>query len=147
CVAAHLHHQGQLPLGRLLRLGTDAGVRPATVLSSTPDTDTVTVEVDMGPVGVAAVPLTVNKQVTAIAVDVGNPHAVIFDPVPIEHRMEVVHAIEARTDVFPRGVNVEFVTVPSQDSLPLRVNVHERGVGWTRACGTGACAVAAAAVE
>jgi diaminopimelate epimerase len=38
---------------------------------------------------------------------------------------------------------VELVTTTAEG---FRVRVHERGVGWTQACGTGACAVVAAAV-
>ena len=41
------------------------------------------------------------------------------------------------------GVNVEFLTVESEDHLSIKV--IERGVGWTRACGTGTCAVVAVA--
>jgi diaminopimelate epimerase len=40
-------------------------------------------------------------------------------------------------------VNVEFARRAADDT-GARVRVHERGVGWTEACGTGACAVAAA---
>ena len=44
--------------------------------------------------------------------------------------------------VFPDGVNVEFVRrIGSIDSRHLLMRVHERGVGETLACGTGACAV------
>lgn len=41
---------------------------------------------------------------------------------------------------FPKGVNVEFVVVETLDRLRMRV--HERGVGETRSCGTGAVAAA-----
>ena len=41
------------------------------------------------------------------------------------------------------GANVEFVTVLGEEHLSIRV--IERGVGWTLACGTGSCAVAALA--
>ena len=44
---------------------------------------------------------------------------------------------------FPGGVNVEFVQVLSEKELRMRV--WERGSGVTMACGTGACASAAAA--
>jgi len=46
--------------------------------------------------------------------------------------------------LFPRKVNVEFVTVNSETDLTMRV--WERGSGETMACGTGACAVLVAAV-
>jgi diaminopimelate epimerase len=47
------------------------------------------------------------------------------------------------TDVFPDGVNVEFVVPRGPQHVAMRV--HERGVGETLSCGTGACAVAWAA--
>ena len=77
-------------------------------------------------------------------VSVGNPHAVTFvddvDSVPLTTLGPAVEHHEA----FPGGVNAEFVqkTGPQQ----LRMRVWERGSGVTMACGTGACASAAAAV-
>jgi diaminopimelate epimerase len=46
---------------------------------------------------------------------------------------------------FPDGVNVEFVVRQGDRRLAMRV--HERGVGETRSCGTGACAVMVAAAR
>jgi len=46
---------------------------------------------------------------------------------------------------FPRRVNTEFVRVTARDRLLMRV--WERGAGETLACGTGACAAAAAAAR
>jgi diaminopimelate epimerase len=46
--------------------------------------------------------------------------------------------------VHPGGVNVEFISLgPGADAITLRV--WERGVGETRACGTGSAAAAVAA--
>jgi diaminopimelate epimerase len=48
--------------------------------------------------------------------------------------------------MFPDGVNVEFVVrVGDTTDRHLRMRVHERGVGETLSCGTGAVAVAWAA--
>ncbi|MFE2186979.1 hypothetical protein [Streptomyces sp. NPDC059455] len=44
---------------------------------------------------------------------------------------------------YPHGATVDFVATRGPHHLQLRV--HERGVGETRACGTGACAAVAAA--
>ena len=44
---------------------------------------------------------------------------------------------------FPDGVNVEFAQVLTPERIRMRV--WERGSGITLACGTGACATAAAA--
>ena len=78
-------------------------------------------------------------------VGMGNPHAVLFadDPnlVPLP---KIGPAIE-RHRAFPDGINVEFAGHEADGSF--RVRVWERGSGETLACGTGACAVAAAALS
>lgn len=76
----------------------------------------------------------------ATGVLVPNPHAVAFvddlaDPGDLREAPTVVPA-----DVFPDGVNVEFVVQLGPTHVAMRV--HERGVGETLSCGTGACAVA-----
>ena len=75
-------------------------------------------------------------------VDMGNPHVVLFGrPVEDEALRRVGPRLEGSV---PGGANVEFVWPgPAPGQLTLRV--WERGVGETLACGTGACAVAAAA--
>ena len=79
-------------------------------------------------------------------VDVGNPHAVIRSPWPLElvPLHEVGPMIEEHR-LFPRKANVEFVKVVGEHEA--RVRVWERGVGETRACGTGATATAVALVR
>ena len=84
-------------------------------------------------------------KVVCTPVSVGNPHAVIFvgdiDEAPLTELGPVIE----KNAAFPGGVNVEFVQVlPDQT---LRMRVWERGSGVTMACGTGACASAAAAVK
>jgi diaminopimelate epimerase len=78
------------------------------------------------------------------AVSMGNPHCVIFvddaDAFPVH---EIGPLIENHS-LFPRRVNVEFVSVRGKDHLYQRT--WERGAGETLACGTGACAVMVAAV-
>ncbi|GAB4294999.1 MAG: diaminopimelate epimerase [Myxococcota bacterium] len=81
----------------------------------------------------------------ATPVSMGNPHAVIFT--------EQASASIARGDgpkieknpLFPEGANIEFVKY--RDERSAEVYVWERGAGITLACGTGACAVAAAGVK
>lgn len=75
-------------------------------------------------------------------VSMGNPHFVI--PVPSVETAPVTTqgpAIETHPD-FPSRVNVEFVQILSRTRVLQRT--WERGSGETRACGSGACAVAAA---
>ncbi len=79
------------------------------------------------------------------AVNVGNPHIVFFvtdlDAVPIDALgPEIEH-----DPLFPHRVNVNVAQVTGPSALRLRV--WERGAGLTRACGTGACATAVAAIR
>ena len=77
-------------------------------------------------------------------VSVGNPHAVIFvDDIETAPLTTLGPKLEHH-EAFPGGVNVEFVQKTGKNGLRMRV--WERGSGVTRACGTGACASAAAAV-
>jgi diaminopimelate epimerase len=72
---------------------------------------------------------------------VGNPHAAVLDN---EGWSDVAREeLAAKLAAQLGGANVEFVTVLGPDHLSIRV--VERGVGWTLACGTGSCAVAALA--
>ena len=75
-------------------------------------------------------------------VDMGNPHLVLLGPDPSAVAVgELGPQLQA---IHPGGINVEFVALgPGADQLTMRV--WERGVGETLACGTGACAAAAAA--
>lgn len=86
------------------------------------------------------------RSFTFTFVDVGNPHAVIQSPWPLElvPLHEVGPVIEEHR-YFPGKANVEFVKVIGEHEA--RVRVWERGVGETRACGTGATATAVALVR
>ncbi len=78
-------------------------------------------------------------------VSMGNPHVVMFvDDVNRIQLDSVGPAIE-HDPLFPQRVNVSFAQVTSRNIIKMRV--WERGIGETAACGTGACAVAVAAVE
>jgi diaminopimelate epimerase len=80
-----------------------------------------------------------------VAVNVGNPHIVFFvpdlDAVPLERLGPQIE----RDPLFPDRINVNVAEVTGPSSL--RVRVWERGAGLTRACGTGACATAVAAIR
>ena len=76
-------------------------------------------------------------------VSMGNPHCVIFTN-PDELDLEKIGPAFENNPIFPQRVNTEFVSVIRKNELKMRV--WERGSGETWACGTGACAVAVAAV-
>ena len=80
-----------------------------------------------------------------VAVNVGNPHVIFFvpdcDAVPLDRLgPEIEH-----DPLFPQRINVNVASVVDRHTLRLRV--WERGAGLTRACGTGACATAIAAMR
>ena len=105
---------------------TRAGVK---VLEVEPADGQVTVDM-----GVAEVGGTVDVDgVPAQFVSMGNPHAVL--PVPSVDALGVL-------DPDRKDLNVEYVEDRSATHIAMRV--HERGVGETRSCGTGACAAVVA---
>lgn len=79
------------------------------------------------------------------AVNVGNPHVVFFVPDCDAVELERLGPLIEHDPLFPARVNVNVATVESGEHIRLRV--WERGVGETRACGTGACATAIAAMR
>lgn len=91
-------------------------------------------------------PLSTSVGTCAITgVSMGNPHGVIF--------MDTLEGLDI-TDIGPElenhkmwhdRANIEFATVI--DPHTIRMRVWERGSGETQACGTGACAVAVAAIR
>jgi diaminopimelate epimerase len=107
------------------------------------------VTVDMGPYGrpdLGDVRVRVGaREWRALAVAMPNPHAVAFVEA-LDHAGDLVRMPEVTpSTAYPDGVNVEFVVDRGPRHVAMRV--HERGVGETRSCGTGACAVAVAAAR
>ncbi len=77
-------------------------------------------------------------------VSMGNPHIVTFVDDISKVPLDTIGTKFEHHPAFPGGVNTEFVQVLSDSCVRMRV--WERGSGITMACGTGACATAAAAV-
>jgi carbamoyl-phosphate synthase large subunit len=117
------------------------------------------VRVDMGPaffrpeeipvdlVGDSIIGRSVNvegQRYEITCVNMGNPHAVIFHD-DIDHfDLPVVGPMMECAKIFPKRVNFEVAQIVARNNIRMRV--WERGSGETMACGTGACAVAVAAV-
>lgn len=78
------------------------------------------------------------------AVSMGNPHAVVFVEETDCLELEKIGPLFEHYSGFPDRINTEFVKV--LDDRTVQMRVWERGSGETLACGTGACAVAVAAV-
>lgn len=83
------------------------------------------------------------RRITCLSM--GNPHVVQFVPDVAQTPLATVGPAIEHDPLFPQRVNVSYATVISRNILKVRV--WERGIGETMACGTGACAVAVAAVE
>ena len=83
--------------------------------------------------------------VEAVLVSVGNPHCVVFgEPVTEERCRELGPPLE-RHAAFPERTNVQLCEV--LDRARVRVEIWERGAGYTLASGTSASAVAAACMR
>lgn len=78
------------------------------------------------------------------AVNLGNPHLVVFIPHLQDIPLEVLGPLLENHSAFPQRTNVEFVEVAADH---LKVRVWERGTGITPACGSGACAAATVALR
>ena len=90
-------------------------------------------------------PVEIGRGSRITCVNVGNPHAVAFVEDVDTLDVAAEGAALEHAPIFPERVNAEFVRV--LDETTLRMRVWERGNGETWACGTGACAAVAAAVE
>lgn len=80
-----------------------------------------------------------------MAVNVGNPHVIFFVEDTAATPLETFGPMIEHDAIFPERVNVNVASLAGPSHLRLRV--WERGAGLTRACGTGACATAVAAMR
>ena len=149
CVAAWLHRAGALPLGDTVRLESPSGPVTVRLLGANE------VTVDMGepifepariPFAAEQVadryPVELGADTMEIgAVSMGNPHAVVSVNDLADPAWERLGPLLSGHERFAQGANAGFVRQLDRGQLQLRV--HERGAGWTLACGTGACAAMA----
>jgi diaminopimelate epimerase len=83
------------------------------------------------------------KEFTFCAATIGNPHCVILrDAVSRDEAMRYGPLIETDSR-FPNRTNVQFMTVP--DRKNIRIEIWERGAGYTLASGSSGSAAAAVA--
>lgn len=138
-------------IGRDVIVETKAGLLDARLFEggATVDMGTPRFDWDAIPLAYAmdtlAMPVSWEDLPAPAAVNVGNPHVIFFvenlDAVDIERLGPLIE-----TDpLFPARVNVNFAQLLAPDHI--RLIVWERGAGLTRACGTGACATAIAAIQ
>lgn len=149
CVAAWLHRAGALAVGDSLLIESPSG--PVTVrLVTTHDVTVAMGEPDFEP---PRIPLTVERKAEFYrltvaertleigAVSMGNPHAVMLVNDHADPALQTLGPALSAHPSFVQGANAGFVQWLGRGHLQLRV--HERGAGWTLACGTGACAAMA----
>ncbi|WP_114241902.1 diaminopimelate epimerase [Dyella sp. C9] len=149
CVAAWLHRAGELAIDETVRLESPSG--PVAVRLLGPNE--VTVDMGVPVFAPAQVPLRADREAARYAVELddeiveigavsmGNPHAVVVVDDLQAPALERLGPALTGHPRFPEGANTGFVQVVNRQQLRLRV--HERGSGWTLACGTGACAAMA----
>ena len=92
----------------------------------------------------ASLPVAWEELENPFAINVGNPHVVFFVPDVDALELDRLGPQIEHDPIFPDRVNVNVAQVVARDAILLRV--WERGAGLTRACGTGACATAVAAM-
>ena len=120
--------------------------------------DEETIKVDMGQprLGWQDIPLSEERDTLmlmldekaknpAVAVNMGNPHCVLFVEDAEDALVERIGPKVENHPLFPQRTNVEFVQ--QLEGNRLRQRTWERGAGETLACGSGACAVAVAAIS
>jgi diaminopimelate epimerase len=146
CVAQALIQSGRTA-PPAITVATAAGVRTVTVIArSGSNTHRLSVDMGQAKVGEAQPEWVEGEVLRAVHVDVGNPHIVLHWGGADLPRTDELVALGSRIDgATPGGTNVEIIRPAEGGGLDMVV--FERGVGPTRACGTGACAVAAAAQE
>lgn len=155
CIGRYIHDKG-LSDKTVIALETLSGIKTLR-LNLDPDGQVRDVTVDMG----KGVPLDValpdgsrghwiledvfacGKRFRGTAVDVGNPHLVLFVPDAEAAPVSEAGPVLEKDPMFPHRANIEFARVI--DERHIRMRVWERGSGITQACGTGACATAVAA--
>jgi len=143
CLAAWLARARSMRRGDSVEIETDAGLKWLELVSE--DGRRLTFRAAMGqPEQVEQRTIDVDGvPVSAVTLRVGNPQCVVLGEVT-EERLHRVAAKLAVHPVFPQGTNVELAAVERPDLV--RILIWERGVGPTRASGTGACAAAVAAM-
>ena len=158
CLAAHAVRKGWLPPRHVVHTAAgprtvdvqpvgESRFRVATDLGA-PILDSRLIPVDLDPPAASVVDhrlQAAGQPVVVTATSLGNPHCAVFlEAVPDDGLIATLGPALESHPFFPRKTNVEFVTVTGREEL--RVRFWERGVGPTRASGTGAASAAVAAM-
>ncbi|MDR0125399.1 diaminopimelate epimerase [Bacillus zhangzhouensis] len=157
CVAKYVYEH-QIVTDTTFQIETLSGLVEATVHIKDDHVQLVTVDMGKPRFEKEAMPMlgepastTINEALgfgtatlNGTAVSMGNPHIVFYLEDIEKAPLDTLGPIIEKHDMFPEGVNVEFVERVSETELHFRV--WERGSGITQACGTGACAAAVSTI-
>ncbi len=83
------------------------------------------------------------RELRVCAVSLGNPHCVVLGETPTPELAQQLGPLIERHPLFPRRANVQFLEVINRQTI--RIEIWERGAGYTLASGSSACAAACAA--
>ena len=157
CVGKYLYDKGFINKENLT-VETASGVKKLSLYTRNGKVSSVSV--DMGKASLVATDIPVNldkervvdipvkmgdNEYNITCVSVGNPHCVLFTDRVDNAPVEQVGKVFENSQLFPEGVNTEFIRVVNKSTIKMRV--WERGNGETASCGTGACAAVVAATE
>ena len=159
CVAKYIFDNGFVGDKRIVSIETLSGVKTVEIHTGIDGrADTVTVDMGApemcperipvrfdGPEMVERPVMAGNECVAVTAVSMGNPHGVVFVDSFDGEIVTTLGPVLEKHEIWPENANIEFVRVDDLHTLSMRA--WERGAGETMACGTGACAAAAAAVR
>jgi diaminopimelate epimerase len=139
-LAKHHGYRGEF------EIRTIAGDTPVRLLAADPDAGTATVSVAMGRprVDALAEPVTAGgERLSVTRVHNGNPHAVVPVGEPSERLARRLGPQLTTSPHSPERTNVQFLQVI--DRASVRIEIWERGAGYTLASGSSGCAAASAA--
>ncbi len=149
CLGAWLHRAAVLTIDAPAKLESPAGPIGVRLIDAT----TAAVEMGEPEFEPARIPFDASsaagtyqldvggERIEIAAVSMGNPHAVLEVPDAASPRVDALGPAVTTHPRFPKGANAGFAQV--LDRHHVRLRVHERGAGWTLACGSGACAAVA----
>ncbi len=155
CIGKYVYEKG-LSRKNLIRLQTASGVKNLWLKVGEDGSTVENVIVDMlepvldckdqfiGSYGKENELKALGRKFTGMFVSMGNPHFVVFCDDADTIDIAAYGAALEKNPAFPQRCNIEFAKVISPERI--RTRVWERGSGITKACGTGACATAVAAL-
>jgi diaminopimelate epimerase len=157
CVAKYVYDHGMIQQTEISIETIGAGAQKVQLFLKDGKVDTVRVDMGQPILKGTHVPTTVDQDIVKdypievdgrefrfTAVSMGNPHCVIYVDDAVNMDLQTWGPKLETHPLFPKKINVEFVTVKSRNATDMRV--WERGAGPTLACGTGACATLVASV-